>query len=155
MKKDMTHLTWVRATGESMVPLIKSGTSVQVDFRNTASSPRIGEIVVFLIHHRLVIHRVVAIWGTGKKKKFLLKGDNSRKSDGWIEKRAILGKVKKIKHARQEIILTNTRSYLFNYVFLAYSLSTGIFNIHGGVLKSLFRPLYQGIMFLYSKTSIT
>lgn len=81
-----------RAKGNSMFPFIRSNDQMLIS--NMTTSPRIGDIVVFEHpqYRRLAIHRIVG----RRHSRLLVKGDNSRRPDGWIQARDVLGRVVQI-----------------------------------------------------------
>lgn len=78
---------WIPVAGNSMLPILRPGDSVQV--AHGQKSIFRGDIVVFRQNGGLVIHRVLAVRG-----KFLLtKGDNRLRPDPPVPSAAVLGKV--------------------------------------------------------------
>lgn len=79
-----------KARGHSMEPFIKDGDIITVSSQAHIEE---GDIVAFINQNKkLALHRII-----GKKsKKIIIKGDNSRKTDGFIDRENILASVKKV-----------------------------------------------------------
>ena len=102
--------------GISMLPLISPDALVQIDF--SIKKYTIGDIVVFFHNQQLLIHRIIAI---STHNKFLIKGDNNLYTDGFLKKKALLGKVVAVKNADRFISITRTPYKQLQYVMLTYS----------------------------------
>lgn len=89
------HNMKIQCRGNSMAPFIKDRNILTLNPAEKNHSFQIGNIVVIAIHDkkRILIHRIVAVTSD----KYLVKGDNNSTSDGWFNKKDILGTVKKIK----------------------------------------------------------
>lgn len=94
-----------------MIPLIHPEDKVIV---KSSKNFQINDIVVFSKNDKLVAHRVIHI---PRKNSYILKGDNSKVSDGMVKRKDILGKVEEIKRDGQVAILdhiyyTQSSTYL-------------------------------------------
>ena len=151
MKNKQHDVITVQSLGESMTPLIKNGSKVVVDFKS-ALPYRLGEIVVFLLRKKLVVHRVLKVRRTMRGNEYLLKGDNNPMADGWFKEKYLLGRVKRVIYPSHQVVFTDKKAAILRYVFVLYSYLTGLRNVREGWLKIFFRPLYHFIFFLHSKT---
>jgi hypothetical protein len=81
--------------GRSMWPFLRPGDEVEVEFR-----PRfgVGDVVVFELGGRFVVHRVVGRRAGVVADRYRLKGDNLLRFDGgWIRADALLGRVRAVR----------------------------------------------------------
>jgi signal peptidase I len=67
----------------SMHPFLKTGDSLTI----VDKSPRVGDLLLFKLSHRIVIHRVIA----RKKGVLYSKGDNNQIADPLVDKSQIIG----------------------------------------------------------------
>jgi len=90
------HLSRVKVIckGFSMSPFIKDSDSIIVKPVEAPENLRLGDIVVILLSpkKRVIIHRIIKI----KRESFLSKGDNLIDTDGWFNKKKIIGIVEAI-----------------------------------------------------------
>ncbi|MBI5620155.1 S24/S26 family peptidase [Candidatus Gottesmanbacteria bacterium] len=85
----------VVTSGSSMTPLIEPGSELIIDWHPKAFA--LGDVVVFINqYHRFVAHRIVAVDSAQRRKRYLIKGDNTRHDDGWFDERQLVGKVSTI-----------------------------------------------------------
>lgn len=136
-----------------MSPLVKNGAKVLVDF-NKPFPYYIGEVVVFFQGKKLVVHRILNARQTAGQKLYLLKGDNNRKTDGWIKGKQIIGRVSKIVYPSYQISLTGRRAIILQYIFVLYSYLTKHVNLREGKLQFFFKLIYRVIFLLHSKTPV-
>lgn len=84
-----------------MNPFIKDGDKVTVILPKR--SPRIGEVAVVIepASDKFAVHRIIQKKSGG----FILKGDNTRETDGFIPDKNLLGIVTKVERNRRQIKL--------------------------------------------------
>ncbi len=85
---------WLSASGKSMLPLIRPGTRLLVNFDHHELQP--GMIVLFARHNRLVAHRIVAVLPSAARCQLLTKGDAEPFCDQPISADEVLGVVRAI-----------------------------------------------------------
>ena len=83
---------WIQATGRSMLPLVRPGTWMLVEFG--VSPERIGEIVLFSRDGIFVAHRVVARRVEGDATLLVTKGDGEAYREAPLETGAVAGVVR-------------------------------------------------------------
>lgn len=89
-----------RASGNSMLPLIKSGDELFFQAR-PFSAIRVNDLVLFKQHSQYTVHRVIY-----RTRKYLIcKGDNNLEPDNKIYPGQVLGIVTKIKQAKKTFAL--------------------------------------------------
>jgi len=90
-----------QAAGASMSPFIRSGDILTIAPLHGAIRP--GDVLAFRHpeNGRLVVHRVIASEENG----FLLRGDNSSRSDGWTMREDIIGRVARVEHKGRPVRL--------------------------------------------------
>lgn len=86
------------ARGYSMLPCIHNGDVLTI--APLLSRACLGDIVACRkpAYGRLVVHRLVGISAS----RYLVRGDNTPQTDGWIESSGLLGKLIRIEHNGQE-----------------------------------------------------
>jgi hypothetical protein len=87
-----TATEWIQATGRSMIPLVRPGTWMLVEFG--ASPQRVGEIVLFRRNEIVVAHRVVARRVEGDETLVVTKGDGEPYRDTPLETGLVTGVVR-------------------------------------------------------------
>jgi len=92
----LSERSWsAKASGTSMLPLIKSGAELELELL-PASHIQVGDIIVFSRPpETLVAHRVIGIKNKGKL-LFITKGDHRWSADSPVSQNDILGRVVKI-----------------------------------------------------------
>ncbi|MGZ8501529.1 MAG: S24/S26 family peptidase [Candidatus Limnocylindrales bacterium] len=86
---------WLETRGVSMRPLVGPGGRMLVEFG--ASPTRIGEIVVFERHGRIVAHRLVGSRRRGGREQLIVKGDAEAYFDPPIGRDDVLGVVRGVR----------------------------------------------------------
>jgi signal peptidase I len=76
-------------SGFSMYPLVRPKDKIRIVHRERYSC---GDIIVFKLRDRLVIHRILFSGGN----KFFTKGDHNFSGDGWIKRKDVLGVVESV-----------------------------------------------------------
>ncbi len=94
----------VHVDGASMLPGLPGGTRVVL--QALSARPPLGAIVLGLVDHNVVLHRVV--WR--KAGQVLLAGDANRHPDGWIDRRYLAGMVTEWQLAGITTQLTSART---------------------------------------------
>jgi Peptidase S24-like len=87
---------WVEATGTSMLPSIETGTRLLVEFG--APEPLVGEIAVFPLRDKIVVHRVVR----RRPGTLICKGDARLEFDPPVPLGSVLGTVRALRRPGQE-----------------------------------------------------
>ena len=88
---------WVEVSGSSMNPLIRTGDELEVEFG--AERPRLGEIVVFWEHGRMVVHRLVQRHLTAGGEMLVTRGDASLRFDREFPADQLFGVVRACRRA--------------------------------------------------------
>lgn len=85
----------LRVSGNSMKPLLRSGSVVRIEPASALSQgPALGDIVLFrATSDRLVAHRVVEIDRGVDGDRYRTKGDASGEPDDWVERGQLLGRI--------------------------------------------------------------
>ncbi len=136
LHSDSVHQANITVHGRSMSPFIKSGSIVALKPVNPRRNIRIGDVLAarHLDSGTVLVHRVIWI----KKDRFLLKGDNNLKTDGWFSKNSIIGLVDNV--YGQGFMAGNRR--LLNF-FIAAASGTGLLNVF---LFPLFRTAKRALV---------
>ena len=92
---DENHLLSIRMHGFSMYPFLKAGDIGIVD-KCMANQLKIGDIVVFKSHQKLVAHRLVAIQQENNQTLYIAKGDKNKFLDPTFNADALFGKINSI-----------------------------------------------------------
>lgn len=82
----------LKAYGSSMQPWVRPG-DIGVIRKITVENVRRGDLVLFLRHQRLFVHRIVGERVTFGVHEVSAKGDAHPTTDGWLEKGELLGRV--------------------------------------------------------------
>jgi signal peptidase len=103
----------LRVSGASMVPALRPGDLITVESAKAAEiSP--GEIVVFVLSGRLVVHRVTAkvTAKTDNPREPLLatRGDRARRDDPVVSGGELLGRVTQIERGSRRVRVRNSLS---------------------------------------------
>ncbi len=85
--------------GDSMSPFIKSGERVEIE---RAEKIRIGDILLFKRRNEFLLHRVIFVF----ENFFITKGDRSPFIDPPVERKNIIGKLKKKESSGMRIVRT-------------------------------------------------
>lgn len=75
-----------RAAGDSMHPSIRSGEHLHVV---PAEELRVGDVILARASRGLTAHRIVRIEGA----RIVMRGDNALRSDGAVDREAVVGRV--------------------------------------------------------------
>lgn len=113
---------WLKVSGRSMSPTIKSGEKILIKLVELEQI-KIGDIVVYKTNDKLISHRIIFIGHL----RFTIKGDSELV---WrsCDYNSILGKIVSIEKHDGRIINLETRTWrVMNYIIAIYSLSTGLF----------------------------
>lgn len=85
---------WLTTHGTSMLPLIRPGSRVLVEF---GAVPEVGEVVLFTSRDRYVAHRVIARRGGPAATRLIVKGDAEAHPDRSLAARDVLGVVRAVR----------------------------------------------------------
>jgi signal peptidase I len=89
-------------SGASMVPALRPGDLITVESASAGEiSP--GEIVVFELSGRLVVHRVVAKTGNLREPLLATRGDRTRREDPLVSSVKIFGRVTQIERGNRRV----------------------------------------------------
>ena len=96
LQSDIDCRMKIQCIGYSMVPFIRDKSILTLKPVNNKRLIRNGDIVVTAIHEerKIIVHRIIKI----TLHEYLIKGDNNRNSDGWFNKKNIIGVVEKIEN---------------------------------------------------------
>jgi len=89
---DKNHTLSFRMQGYSMYPTLKEGDLGLVE-KCSPEELKIGDIVVFKAHDKLIAHRLVAIYNQQNVKMYVAKGDKNNFNDSPFTSDALMGKV--------------------------------------------------------------
>lgn len=86
----------IQCMGYSMSPFIRNESTLTLKPLPKTQSLRNGDIVATALHDqkRIIIHRIVK----SSSPQYLIKGDNNKTTDGWFNKKNIIGIVEKIEN---------------------------------------------------------
>ena len=87
---------WLRTRGPSMLPLIRPGSQVLVEF---GAKPAVGEVILFPIGGAFVAHRVVGRPHRPLSESLIVKGDAEPYPDRPVEPAEVLGVVRAVRWA--------------------------------------------------------
>ena len=115
----------LQCPGFSMAPFIRHDSLLTLAVLQSSHSLETGDIVLAAMHkyRKMVVHRIVAC----KNNRYLVKGDNNLKSDGWFNREDLLGRVQYIESDGRKItplpwanklIARASNIGLLNYFFL-------------------------------------
>jgi hypothetical protein len=90
--REQEAVEWIKAVGTSMLPAVREGDVLLVDFR--ARRPRLGQVVLFWGSGQFVSHRVVGHRPDGT---LVTKGDNAQRSDPPLRPEEALGVVSAVR----------------------------------------------------------
>jgi len=119
--KKVTHIK-VKGHGNSMTPFLRTGEILFIRPVNLKGLIRIGDIIALTDNkeEKIIIHRVI----NKKNDLFQIKGDNCKNSDGWFQKKSIIGVVsKKMKLSGKIISFKRWENLL-----IAFLSKTGLLN---------------------------
>lgn len=85
------RMQWLAVSGRSMLPLIRDGDHVLVEFRPRVLGP--GDVIVFRRGEQLVAHRVIRLMGEGGQSVVAAKGDNVAAFDPPCPLQDVIGRV--------------------------------------------------------------
>jgi ATP-binding cassette, subfamily B, bacterial len=89
---DNNHTLSFRMQGYSMYPTLKEGDLGQVE-KCSLEELKIGDIVVFKAHNKLIAHRLIDIYFQQNAKIFIAKGDKNNFNDSPFTSEELIGKV--------------------------------------------------------------
>lgn len=144
----MKNTLILKASGDSMEPLIKHGAKIIISL--TGKKYSFGDIVIFNNHSKLCAHRIINIKYSHTDTWFFMKGDNNTFYDGWVPKANVLGRVEGIQYRTYEINLNSVTNKLLMYIFMAYSASVLTFPVFRDLKKigknQIVRSIYRGLL---------
>ena len=76
--------------GDSMLPALKNGNVVKIEFNNNYSK---GDIILYITNEQPVIHRICDVICTDNHIFYRTKGDNSEVFDPLVPEFMVIGKV--------------------------------------------------------------
>lgn len=109
-KKNPAELFKLKLVGNSMRPFLRHGAVVKCVKLKRCQHPSIGDIAVVEKTNGLLVHRVILSRDTAAGKQFLTKGDARLKTDGWIDRKSIIG-----------VVAIGSRRKLFSMAIVGYS----------------------------------
>jgi signal peptidase I len=128
-----------------MLPTIRPGSFVT--FKKELNY-KIGDIIVFSVDSKYIVHRVVAFTGD----LVLTRGDNNTRNDGYVEKEFIRGKVISVKGESKNIYELYSLSYIkVRQIFFKVLIKTKNFvfqNSNRIILKLFLYVLYKIQIFM-------
>jgi signal peptidase I len=87
---DAGEPVWLPLSGESMAPLLPSGSQVLVS-QTVTGQIRFGDLLVYEAEGRIICHRVLRRRRYGASYTFLTKGDGRRMTDPWVYAEQVIG----------------------------------------------------------------
>ncbi len=106
-------------SGLSMAPLLRHGDRLLI--KHGAGRFRIGDVIVFRVSEKLLVHRVVDKRKTKEGEVLLAKGDQSRVFDEPITADQVIGKVLEVQGSSGRLRLASRSWMLANYCLAALS----------------------------------
>ena len=91
----------IPVTGDSMLPLIQEDDRVLVAHGYAEIRP--GDVIVFWQAGKLLIHRVIHVYGDRSSPAYLTKGDHAREFDSSVSAQEIIGKAVSIERRNRRI----------------------------------------------------
>ena len=131
------------STGNSMVPLINEGDQLYI-VKITPKSLRLGDLVIFYFHKRLICHRVLR----KKKTTIITKGDNNWFIDSPLTYKKIVGKLILVKNNRYVLDLLSKKSIILQlYLLYCGWITFYLPYVFGKILSIIFknRKLYVAL----------
>lgn len=128
-----------------MLPLINGDCRLEVRYEDNMRYG-LGDLVVYTDDGLLVCHRVICRLPGDR---LLLKGDNTRQTDGVYASADIVGRVETIYDKELEIHLNQGKHRWLKYVFVAYSVLSIFFPFvsYNALARSSFlNRLYHGLI---------
>jgi signal peptidase I len=89
-------------SGASMVPTLRPGDLITVESAR-AGEIRPGEMVVFALSGRLVVHRVIAKTGDPREPLLATRGDRARRDDPVVSSVELFGRVTQIERGNRRV----------------------------------------------------
>ena len=116
---DENHLLRIRMHGFSMYPFLKAGDVGIVD-KCLANQLKIGDIVVFKSHQKLVAHRLVAIKQENNQTLYTAKGDKNKFLDPSFNADALFGKITSIERNEKSIKIDSKTMKFKSFLVLRF-----------------------------------
>ena len=129
---DENHLLSIRMHGFSMYPFLKAGDIGIVD-KCMANQLKIGDIVVFKSHQKLVAHRLVAIQQENNQTLYIAKGDKNKFLDPTFNADALFGKINSIVR-NGKLMRIDSKTMKFNS-FLVLKFPNQVMKFHNFKLR--------------------
>ncbi len=94
------QMQWLSISGRSMLPLMRDGDRILVEFRPRALKP--GDVLLFRQNELLVAHRLLRLTGQGDQPLVIAKGDNVAAFDPPYPLEDVIGRVHAIRSEDRE-----------------------------------------------------
>lgn len=124
---DDNHTLSFRMAGNSMYPTLKAGELGQVE-KCSPNELKIGDIVIFKAHGKLVAHRLIDISKKNEYQVFTAKGDKNQYKDTPFTSDAVVGKL--VSFERKNKIISADSRYMKKQRFIANYLSSFVIPFH-------------------------
>ncbi len=129
---DENHLLRIRMHGFSMYPFLKAGDVGIVD-KCLPNQLKIGDVVVFKSHHKLVAHRLVAIKNENNQTFYIAKGDKNKFLDTAFPADALFGRINSIER-NGKLIKIESKTMKFKS-FLVLNFPKQVMRFHNSILR--------------------
>jgi len=114
---DENHTLSFRMHGNSMYPTLKDGEWGHVE-KCRPDQLKIGDIVVFKAHEKLIAHRLIGIIQQNGMLTFIAKGDKNKDKDDPFTSESLVGKITSFQRKKRVIKLDSLRMKLQRFISL-------------------------------------
>ncbi len=141
---------WMPVSGRSMLPLIRPGDAVLVQYGHTAL--RRGDICVFRQGDALVVHRVLQVTPGQHGMLLLTRGDAAAHTDRPVPAQVLVGRVQALRRTGQSISLDTPVARMGGWMLATLSLTrtdrSGWIARMGGRFARPLRQAYVALVWL-------
>ena len=150
---DENHTLSFRMHGNSMYPTLKDGEWGHVE-KYSPDQLKVGDIVVFKAHEKLIAHRLIGIIQQNGTLTFIAKGDKNKDKDEPFTSKALVGKITSFQRKKKVIKVDSLLMKL--QCFISLHLAALIIPFHNTTLqfKSRFNSLWSIIKSIKQNLSI-
>ena len=124
---DDNHTLSFRMMGNSMYPTLKAGELGHVE-KCSPKDLKIGDIVIFKAHDKLVAHRLIDIFQQNEAQIFFAKGDKNHYKDAPFRSEALVGKL--VSFQRKNKVIKADSLYMKMQRFISIHLSRFVIPFH-------------------------
>jgi ATP-binding cassette subfamily B protein len=143
----------IRMKGFSMYPTLKAGDIGMLD-KCSPEELKIGDIVVFKAHDKLIAHRLTDVFHKNEVRMFMTKGDKNLYKDAPFTGDALVGKITLFQRGNRTIKTDSPKMKLHRFLSLRFPKSTIPFYNVFLRLKNRFASLQSGYRSLKQNLSV-